>query len=128
VTAGAMNALAEQIADVLRASPSHAHCFPCLAMTLATPEPALREAAQGLILQEGFEVGDKQCANCQRFEKAVWFGASLDGPRCGLCRTPIRPAAARTTANGIPYHLGCWDRKVRESEKRAKRSPGITRG
>jgi recombinational DNA repair protein (RecF pathway) len=123
-----MDPLAEPIANVLRASPSHAYCFPCLAITLATPEPALREAAQGLILQEGFEVGDKQCANCQRFQKVVWFSASLDRPRCGLCRTPILPAAARTTANGIPYHLDCWDRKVRESEKRAKRAPSITRG
>lgn len=121
-----MNPLAEQIAHVLMASPFRAYCFPCLAMTLATPEPALREAAQGLILQEGFEVSDKQCANCQRFVKVVWFSANFDHSQCGLCRTSILPAAARATANGIPYHIGCWDWKVRESEKRATRSPGIT--
>jgi len=51
VTAGAKNPLAEQIAHVLMASPFRAYCFPCLAMMLATPEPALREAAQGLILR-----------------------------------------------------------------------------
>jgi len=51
-------------------------------------------------------------------EKVVWFNASLDRPRCGLCRTPILPAAARTTVNGIPYHLGCWHRKVRQAENR----------
>jgi recombinational DNA repair protein (RecF pathway) len=113
-----MTPLVEQIANALRASPSHAHCLRCLAMTLATPEPALREAAQRLILQEGFEVGDRQCVNCQRFEKAVWFNARLDSPRCGLCRTPILPAAARRTVNGIPYHLGCWQRKVRQAQKK----------
>jgi hypothetical protein len=70
-------------------------------MTRATPEPALREAGQGLILQEGFEVGDKRCANCQSFEKVVWFSTNLDHSRCGLCRTSILPAAARATAKPL---------------------------
>ena len=123
-----MNPLAEQIANLLRVSPGRAQCFPCLAMSLTTPEPALREAAQGLILQAGFELGDKPCANCRRFENVVWFSADLDRQRCGLCRTPIPPAAVRTTVNGIPYHSACWDHKVRESEQKAQHSPGAPRG
>jgi hypothetical protein len=89
-----MNPLAEQIANVLQALPSQAQCLTCLAMTIHTPEAALREAAQGLVLEEGFELGDKQCVNCQRFEKVIWLSASLDRPRCGLCRTPIPPMRA----------------------------------
>jgi recombinational DNA repair protein (RecF pathway) len=117
-----VNPLAEQIANVLRTSSSHAHCFACLAVTIHTPEPALREAAQGLVLQEGFELGDKQCVNCQRFEKVVWFSPGQDRPRCGLCRLPIMPAAVRTTVNGTPYHLGCWDLKTRRAEEKNRRT------
>jgi hypothetical protein len=113
-----MKRLTEQIANVLRTSSSHAHCFTCLAVTMHTAEPSLREAAQSLVLQEGFELGDKPCVDCHRIDKVVWFSPGQSRPRCGLCRLPISPAAERTTVNAVPYHLGCWDRKRRLAEER----------
>ena len=33
--------------------------------------------------------------------------------RCFFCRTPIRTKVSSRTVQGVPYHAGCWDRKVR---------------
>jgi hypothetical protein len=89
--------LDERITPLPQASRSRAHCFSCLAVTLHTPEPALRQAADG-----------------QRSDKLISFNARLGRPRwCGLCRTPILPTTSEETVNGIVYHRGCWDQKAR---------------
>jgi hypothetical protein len=33
--------------------------------------------------------------------------------RCALCHTPIRTTVSSRTVEGVAYHAGCWDRKVR---------------
>jgi hypothetical protein len=40
------------------------------------------------------------------------------GARCALCRTTIAPTSTKRVVDGESYHLGCWDRKVRQTEKK----------
>jgi hypothetical protein len=74
-------------------------------MALATPEPALREAALGLILQEGFEVGDKQCANCQRFQKVAALCCCLSAPAAAGHVDQISPWAETLTSRSHEFSL-----------------------
>jgi len=40
------------------------------------------------------------------------------GARCALCRTTIAPTSTKRVVDGESYHLGGWDRKVRQTEKK----------
>ena len=40
------------------------------------------------------------------------------GPRCAICRTTIASTSQKRLVDGESYHLGCWDRKVRQAEEK----------
>ncbi len=37
--------------------------------------------------------------------------------RCAFCRTMIAETSPKRVVEGEIYHVGCWDRKVRQQSK-----------
>jgi hypothetical protein len=55
----------------------------------------------------------------------MWGEEASDGDsppattRCALCRTMIAATSPRRVVDGQTYHAGCWDRQVRETQKKS---------
>lgn len=104
--------LSDRLATFLRGREGGRWCFSCLADTLDAPQPDLRDVAQILMLRQGFIVREQICSRCRRMNQLLTFLS--DAPAlCALCRKPILPEPSITTAEGLPYHGRCWDRRIR---------------
>jgi hypothetical protein len=58
--------LPERLASAVLQHFPYAYCFACLATRLDTIEPLLRDAAQLLIIRDGFRVTRRVCYGCSR--------------------------------------------------------------
>jgi hypothetical protein len=47
-------------------------------------------------------------------------GGIIHMTRCALCRTMIASTSPRRVDGDKTYHLGCWDRKVRQEVEKKK--------
>jgi hypothetical protein len=104
--------LSDRLATFLREREGGRWCFSCLADTLDAPQSDLRDVAQILMLRHGFTVREQICSRCRRMNQLLTFLS--DAPAlCALCRKPILPEPSITTAEGLPYHGRCWDRRIR---------------
>jgi hypothetical protein len=61
----------EQLSAVVRAGHPEVYCFTCLGIALELPESKVREAAQLMVLQDGFRVEHHQCFHCGRSDHAI---------------------------------------------------------
>jgi len=43
--------------------------------------------------------------------------------RCALCRTMIATTSPKRVDGDKTYHVGCWDRKVRQEVEKKKPAP-----
>lgn len=126
-----------QITALLRQHAPLVLCCDCVAAKLGLPPKDVRDAAQGLVLQRGFQIVRRLCYICCRTDDMVAFDGRGDGayvrePQvstiakvlCMFCRTPILTTAGKTTVEGVAYHAGCWDRKARSmNEKGSPKKP-----
>ena len=63
--------LPEAVARAVRTHSPYALCFSCLAVELGVSEPALRSAAQLVLVQEDFKVIRRVCYRCSRVDDAL---------------------------------------------------------
>jgi hypothetical protein len=61
-----MSSLADGLARAVRHHLPHVRCFSCLATELVVSEADVRNAAQMLVVQDGFMPARRACSGCLR--------------------------------------------------------------
>ena len=116
-TTPAVSVLGIVSAALLR-TPGRRYCAPCVAkeVGLADPNDVRRVIDLPSDYRQGLTVERAECATCHTTRRTL---SVLEGPaKCALCRTRIGATSASRTVEGSTYHAGCWDRKVREGERK----------